>query len=261
MNKLVFYKKNKNLMTEVGKKIFFFITVIMFCSFLGCTKNKSYIVAFDPGFPPFGYGSSNDKYIGIDIDLMMAIAENQSFNYEIKPLGFASSVAALESNQVDIVIAGMSVTEERKIKYDFSDPYYESCVVMAIKNNNQKIKCYEDLNENKVAVKTGTQGSKFAEIMQEKYHFKIGYFDDSPSMYDEVKTGHSIACFEDLPVMEFGISRGNDLKILLKDETKTFYSAAVIKGKNIELLRQFNQGLKNIKENGKYKEIIDKYAN
>lgn len=79
------------------------------------------------------------------MDILAAIAKDQNFKYEIKALGFNAAVQALESNQVDGVIAGMSITDERKTKFDFSDTYFESGVVMGVKADNDTIKSYDDL--------------------------------------------------------------------------------------------------------------------
>ena len=207
------------------------------------------------GFKPNGHTAN----VGIDIDLLKAISEDQDFKYELDPLGFNAAVAALESNQTDAVIAGMSITPERQKKYDFSEPYYDSGVVMAVSASSDAIKSYQDLAGKKVAVKTGTEGATFAESIKDKYSFQLVYFDESPMMYEDVKTGNSVACFEDYPVMGYGIAQGNGLKMVTDMEKGSSYGFAVMKGKNTELLDKFNAGLKNIKENGKYQEILDKY--
>jgi polar amino acid transport system substrate-binding protein len=225
----------------------------------GASGEKTYIIATDTTFSPFEFQDSEQNYVGIDIDLLAAIAADQGFSYELKPLGFNAAVAALESNQADGVIAGMSITDERKKKYDFSMPYYDSGVVMAIKADNSAINGYDDLKGKKVAVKTGTEGAAFAESIKDKYGFTTVYFDESPFMYEEVKTGNSAACFEDYPVMGYGISQGNGLKMVTGMEKGSSYGFATLKGKNKELLAAFDKGLSNIKANGEYQKIIDKY--
>ena len=218
-----------------------------------------YKIATDTTFPPFEFQNEAGDYVGIDIEILAAIAEDQGFKYELSPLGFNAAVAALESNQTDGVIAGMSITKERQQKYDFSAPYYDSGVVMAVSASQDTVKSYKDLAGKKVAVKTGTEGATFAESIKDTYGFELIYFDESPFMYEDVKTGNSVACFEDYPVMGYGISQGNGLKMVTDMEKGSSYGFAVLKGKNTELLKMFNAGLKNIKENGKYQEIIDKY--
>jgi polar amino acid transport system substrate-binding protein len=230
------------------------------CLLSGCSKKSSeYIIATDTTFAPFEFQDANKAYVGIDIELLDAIAKDQKIAYKLEPLGFSAAVAALESNQADAVIAGMSITEARQKKYDFSNPYYDSGVVMALRADNETIKGYADLAGLTVAVKTGTEGATFAESIKSQYGFELKYFDESPFMYEEVKTGNSVACFEDYPVMGYGISQGNGLKMVTGMEKGSSYGFAVLKGKNTELLAAFNKGLANVRANGVYQKILDKY--
>lgn len=227
----------------------------------GSASDKTYIIATDTTFAPFEFTNDSNEFVGIDVDILAAIAKDQGFKYDLQSLGFDAAVAALESGQADGTIAGMSITEERQKKYDFSEAYYDSYVCMAVKKGSD-IKGYEDLKGKKVAAKTGTQGADCAESLKDKYGFEITYFDDSATMYQDVKTGNTVACFEDQPVMAYGVSQGNGLEIVAeeKDNFSTPYGFAVLKGQNAELLKMFNEGLKNIKANGTYDEIVAKYT-
>ena len=220
---------------------------------------KASIIATDTTFAPFEFQDAGGNYVGVDIDLLAAIAKDQGIVYELKPLGFSAAVAALESNQADGVIAGMSITEERQLKYDFSAPYYDSGVVMAIKADNNEISGYGALRGKRVAVKTRTEGATFAESIAGQYGFTLVYFDESPFMYEEVKAGNSAACFEDYPVMGYGIAQGNGLKMVTGMEQGSSYGFAVLKGKNQDLLQKFNTGLSNLRNSGGYQAILDKY--
>ncbi|WP_339185080.1 amino acid ABC transporter substrate-binding protein/permease [Paenibacillus sp. FSL H8-0317] len=222
-------------------------------------SGKTYVIGTDVTFAPFEYEDENGDFVGIDMDLLDAIAKDQNFKYQIKSLGFNAAVQALEANQVDGVIAGMSITDERKAKFDFSDTYFESGVVMGVSANNDTIKSYEDLRGKKVAVKTGTEGFSFAESIASEYGFTIVPFDESYQMYEDVKTGNSVACFEDYPVLAYGVNQNNGLKIVTDKEEGAPYGFAVSKGKNQELLEMFNTGLTNIKANGEYKRITETY--
>ena len=227
----------------------------------GSASDKTYIIATDTTFAPFEFTNDKNEFVGIDVDILAAIAKDQGFKYDLQSLGFDAAVAALESGQADGTIAGMSITEERQKKYDFSEAYYDSYVCMAVKKGSN-IKGYEDLKGKKVAAKTGTQGADCAESLKDKYGFDITYFDDSATMYQDVKTGNTVACFEDQPVMAYGVSQGNGLEIVAeeKDNFSTPYGFAVLKGQNADLLKMFNEGLKNIKANGTYDEIVAKYT-
>lgn len=219
---------------------------------------KKYIIATDTTFAPFEFQDENGNYVGVDVDLLAEIAKDQNFEYELQPLGFDAACAALESNQADGTIAGMSITDVRKEKYDFSEPYYDSGVVVAVKEDST-VTSYEDLKGKTLAVKTGTEGAEFADSIKDEYNLTLKYFDESPLMYQEVKIGGADACVEDYPVMGYGIKNGNGLKMVGEKVQGSSYGFAVSKGKNAELLKMFNDGLKNLKENGKYQEILNKY--
>lgn len=223
------------------------------------SSNKKYIIATDTTFAPFEFEDADGNFIGIDMDLLAAIAEDQGFEYEVQSLGFNAAVQALEAKQADGVIAGMSITDERKAKFDFSDPYFDSGVVMGIAADNDTIKSYDDLKGKKVAVKIGTEGQTFAESIKDQYGFELVEFKDSARLYEDVKLGNTDACFEDYPVLGYAITQNIGLKIVTEKEKGSSYGLAVNKSENAELLEMFNKGLKNLEDNGKYQEILDKY--
>ena len=235
----------------------------------GGSGDKTYIIASDNGFAPFEFAKADNTYTGIDMDLLDAIAKDQGFSYEVQNVGFKMAVSSLEAGQVDGVIAGMSITEERREKFDFSDPYYDSTVCCATLADSE-INKLEDLNGKNVAVKDGTESQKWAESIKDKYGFTTTTFKDSATMYQEVG-GNSVACFEDTPVMAYSISQykategkeGKNFKIIGEvspdDAFASQYGFAVQKGKNTELLKKFNDGLANIKKSGKYEEIVKQY--
>lgn len=219
---------------------------------------KTYIIATDTTFAPFEFENDKGEMVGIDLDLLAAIAEDQGFSYEIQSVGFSAAVTALEAGEADAVIAGMSITDERKEKYDFSEPYYDSGVGMAVLEGSE-IKSYEDLAGLQVAAKIGTEGCSFAESIQEQYGFTVVQFEDSASMYQDVLAGTSVACFDDYPVLGYEISRGTGLSLPMEMEKGSSYGFAVLKGENPELIEMFNAGLANLKESGKYDEILNTY--
>jgi polar amino acid transport system substrate-binding protein len=228
--------------------------------------DKKYIIATDSTYAPFEFTDSKGAFVGADLDVLAAVAKDQGFQYELQRLGFDAAVAALESNQADGVIAGMSITDKRKEKYNFSDPYYmNDRIVMAVSAKNNTIQHHADLAGKAVAAKTGTEGARFTEALATKHKFKISYFTDSPTMYEDVKTGNSVACFEDMPVMAYGITQGNGMKIVIDPNEPTpasNFGFAVLKSNkdSQKLLSMFQAGLANIKKNGQLKAIFAKYG-
>lgn len=256
------------------KKLLLLLTSIMIVSSLsGCSKvsngaassqkvniQKKYVIATDATFAPFEF-QKDEKYIGIDLDILDAISKAEGFKYEISPMDFKGIIPALQSNQIDGAIAGMSITEERKKVLDFSEGYYESGLSAVIKKGNSQIKSLDDLKGKILAVKKGTAGAKYAEDNKDKNNFTIKYFNDSPSMFQEVKNGNADATFEDYPVIAYSITvdASCGLDIVGNKISKSNYGFAVKKDSNKELLAMFNDGLKKIKENGEYEKIIAKY--
>lgn len=221
--------------------------------------DKTYVIATDVTFAPFEFQNEQGDFVGIDMDLLKSISEDQGFRYQVKPLGFNAAVQALQSRQVDGVIAGMSITDERRQVFDFSEPYFDSGVQMAVAKSNDDIESYEDLKGKRVAIKTGTEGAMFADSVKDKYGFTTVTFDDSASMYDDVKTGNSVAVFDDYPVLLYGIAQGNGLKAVGEKQAGNSYGFAVSKGQNAELIEKFNTGLANLRASGQYDKILDTY--
>lgn len=219
---------------------------------------KTYQIGTDVTYPPFEFANEQNQYVGIDIDILNAIAKDQHFRVNIKPLGFNAAVQSLEAGQIDGVIAGMTITPERKQKFHFGDPYFKTGVIMAV-SQKSKIKGFSQLRHQRVALKTGTAAATYANSIKAKYGFKTVTFDDSNNMYQDVVTGNSVACFEDQPVMQYAIKHKTPLKIVTAPANKGQYGFAVQKGRNADLIAKFNVGLKHIKANGTYQKIVAKY--
>ncbi|WP_337925048.1 amino acid ABC transporter substrate-binding protein/permease [Arthrobacter jiangjiafuii] len=221
-------------------------------------EGKSFAIGTDTTFAPFEF-RQDGELVGIDMDLINEIAEEEGFSVDIRSLGFDAALQSLQSNQVDGVIAGMSITEERQQVFDFSDPYFESGIQMAVAEGDDEISGYEDLAGKRVAVKTGTEGQAFAESIKDQYGFTVVAFAQSAQMYDDVKSGGSVAVFDDYPVLAYGVASGNGLKTVTEKEAGSSYGFAVNKGTNQELLAAFNSGLAELKASGEYDEIMDRY--
>ncbi|MCD8035966.1 MAG: transporter substrate-binding domain-containing protein [Clostridiales bacterium] len=223
-------------------------------------SNGTFIIATDTTFPPFEFTNADGDFVGIDVDIINAIAEDQGFEIELQSLGFDAALLAVQTGQADGVIAGMSITEERKEIFDFSDPYYNAEVTMAVAAGSD-ISSYEDLAGKTVAVKTATNGADYAKSIADEYGFSIVEFKDSPTMYQDVIAGNTVACFEDYPVMAYNIQQGAGLEIPEgMTAAGTDYGFAVAKGENAELLEMFNTGLANIIANGTFDEIVAAYT-
>lgn len=223
------------------------------------TGDQPYAVGIDTSYAPFEF-QQGGEYKGIDIELMTAIAELQGFEIEFNPMNFDDIIPALESGDLDIAIAGMSITEERQEVVDFSDPYYDAGLALAVTADNTDINSLEDLEGKVAGVKNGTTGSKFLHDNRDEYGYQISSFDESPTMLAEMDNGYLDAVVEDYPVIAYAMST-KDLEIKIAEDRLTTeqYGIAVLKGENEELLEQINAGLQELRDNGEYDEILNKY--
>ena len=251
------------------KKVFTVVLAVLAaaCLFTGCSKKeksaekKVWIVATDTVFRPFEYTNEKNEFVGIDVDILAAVAKDQGFEYDLQSLGWDAGVAAVQVGQADALIAGATIKQERIDNgWIFSDGYYDATQTFVVTKDSE-IKSFEDLAGKNVAVKNGTAGADFANSIKDKYGFKVTVFEDSPTMYQDVILGNSVACVEDTPIMADNIKTGGlALKIPEGMESEGApYGFAIMNKANQPLLDMFNAGLKNIRENGTYQTILDKY--
>ena len=225
----------------------------------GTDSGKTYVIYSDNAFAPFEY-LEGDKYVGVDMDILAAIAADQKFNYEMKNEGFDAAMGAVQAGQADGMIAGMTINDERKKNFDFSEGYFEDGSIL-VTAKDSAIASEADLKGKKIAAKKGTTSTDYAESIKDKYGFEINYFEDSPTMYQAVLTGSADACFEDRSVIGWAIQKDNmGLKTVGEVVKPAFYGFAVKKGTNPELIEMFNKGLANIKASGEYDKILAKYG-
>jgi polar amino acid transport system substrate-binding protein len=225
------------------------------------SSDKEYLIYSDNAFAPFEFlDTSTNKYIGVDMDLLDAIAQDQGFNYIVRNEGFDASMGAVQSGQADAMIAGMTITDARKETYDFSDGYFSDGQTLVVPLNSEIVNLV-DLTGKNVAVKTSTQGAEYAQSISQEYGFTLQYYEDSPTMYTAVINGTNDACFEDFSVAGWAIKNDSlELKTVGDLINPGEYGFAVKKGSNAELITLFNNGLASLRSSGKYTEILAKYG-
>lgn len=153
---------------------------------------KTWLIATDTVFKPFEYTDENGDFVGIDVDILQAISEDQGFKYELSSLGFDAAAMAVQAGQADGIIAGATIKQERiDAGWMFSDGYYNATQTFAVAKGSD-IKSFEDLSGKNVAVKQGTAGKDFADSLKDEYGFTVTVFEDSPSMYQDVVTATAL---------------------------------------------------------------------
>ncbi|MBP9478730.1 MAG: transporter substrate-binding domain-containing protein [Sebaldella sp.] len=222
---------------------------------------KKYVIGSDTAFAPFEF-KKDGKYEGIDIDIVNEIAKVEGFEVEWRHMDFSAIIGAVQSGQLDGAIAGMTINDERRKAVDFSEAYYDSGIVGIVKADNDTIKSPEDFKDKRFAVKKGTTGAEYAQSVKEKYNVKITIFEDTSTMIQSVINGQADVAFDDYPVIAYAITQQNPTQLRIATErlNTAQFGFAVKKGANQELLQKFNDGLKKLKDSGKYDEILEKYT-
>ena len=228
----------------------------------GAALAEDYAIATDTAFRPFEYTDETGTLVGIDVDILAAIAEDQGFTYTIDPLGWDASIAACQAGQKDGMIAAASITEDRVAQgWIFSDGYFTATQSMAIAQDTP-IQGFEDLAGHSVAVKAETLSQAYADSLAEQYGFTVRTYGSTLAVFMAVTGGECAACFEDAPVIDDYVRNGG-VFLQMVDGTANEgaeYGFVVFSPDKQELVDKFNAGLANIKASGVYDEILAKYT-
>jgi len=207
------------------------------------------VVATDTAFVPFEF-KQGDKYVGFDVDLWAAVAKELKLDYQLKPMDFSGIIPALQTKNVDVALAGITITEERKKAIDFSDGYYKSGLLVMVKADNNDVKSVKDLDGKVVAVKGGTGSVDYAKANIKTKDLR--QFPNIDNAYMELGTNRADAVLHDTPnILYFIKTVGDSLEAQQ-------YGLAFPKGSD-DLRNKVNGALKTLKENGTYNEIYKKW--
>lgn len=218
---------------------------------------KKLVVATDTAFVPFEF-KQGDKYVGFDVDLWDAIAKELKLDYTLKPMDFSGIIPALQTRNVDLALAGITITEERKKAIEFSDGYYKSGLQVMVRNNENNIKGISDLNGKVVAVKSGTGSVEYAKANIKSKDLR--QFPNIDSAYMELGTNRADAVLHDTPnILYFIHTAGKGRFKAVGDSIEAQqYGIAFPKGSD-NLREKVNGALKTLKENGTYNQLYKKW--
>lgn len=222
----------------------------------GGSDKKVYKVGTEATFAPFESIDDKGNIVGIDVDILQAIADEMNFEVEWQNIGWEPVFQTIQNGETDIGASGITITEERKQSFDFTDPYHESQLLIVVKEDS-KIQSFAELKDKKVSVQINSTGHTAAKKLQGDASKKIMAFENQPVAIQEMLNGNVDAAIGDNAVVNKYIQAHPDQKLkIVEDDTfeKEYYGFMVQKG-NKELLNLLNEGLQKIKENGKLKEI------
>lgn len=214
------------------------------------------VMATSADFPPYEYKDDNGNYVGIDVEIMQAIADLWNVKLEISDMKFDAVITSVASGKADVGASGLTITEERLESVNFTDTYTQATQVIIVKNDSE-IKAVADLAGKKVGVQLGTTGDTYASdddaIKDGVQRFNTGI--DAVLALTQGKI--DAVLIDNEPAKAF-VKQNEGLKIIDEKYTDEFYAFATAK-EDKELCNALNEALAVLDSNGKLDEIINKY--
>lgn len=233
-----------------------FNVVLKYTTLKRAIKRGYLLVGSDVTYPPFEY-MENGKPVGFDVDLINLIAKEMALDRaEIIDTAWDGIFAALKTEKFDIIISSVTITEDRKKEMLFSDPYYNSGQIIAVRKDDNRIKYENDLKGMIVGVQINTTGDFAAqEISGIK---EIKRYDDIQQAFQDLEIGRIDAILNDLPVNAYFASTRKNVKLVGNLLTVEQYGIAA-RTVDSDLINEINRSLKSLKESGKYRELYLKW--
>ncbi len=253
---------------QTARKLFFIALSIMAVTVLlaGCgtsssntenAKEKVLRVGSETTFPPFEF-TEGDQYVGFDIDLSKAIAKQMGYKFEFKSMGFDALIPALRAGDIDMIAAGLDATPERKEVVSFSQSYFSAGgYSVIVRKNETGITGFDTLKGHTIGVQIGTHPADMAKEIPDA---KVKEVDSNAQLFMELKAGTIDAIIIDKAVGMYYLKQGADAdaKMVGTPTTSPGLFLAVAKDKP-ELLKEVNKALDELKANGEYQKIYDKW--
>ncbi|MFB9775559.1 ABC transporter substrate-binding protein [Brevibacterium otitidis] len=217
-------------------------------------KDGKLIMCSTLPYEPFEFTRDGES-VGFDIDLAKKLAERLDLEFELVDTGFEAieSASVLDTQQCDISLAGMTITDDRATKMDFTDPYLLDNLALMVRKDSG-VKSIEELKGKEVGVKQATTGETFA---QEK-GTKTVQFEDNTIMIQAISSGQVNAMVANVSMIYSAVQADDSLELVESYDTDELLGAAVVKG-NSALADEFNTMLGEMYEDGSYDDLVDEW--
>lgn len=233
---------------------YLYIYLLIFLFGVICKANeKTIIMGTSADFPPFEY-LQKSEIVGIDVEIAKEIAREQNSELKIKDMSFNSVLTEVINGSVDMGISGITKTEERAKKVDFSDNYFTASQKAMVKNNSD-IKSVKDIKDKEIGVQLGTTGDYYCTDK------KLG----NMVRYDKYTDAVSALSNEIIDVLVLDgftadqiAKKNKDFYVIPENITEESYCIAVQKGRK-DLLESINKVISEMKQNGKLNQIVESY--
>jgi glutamine transport system substrate-binding protein len=225
----------------------------------GTASAETLKVVTDPSFVPFEMmDTETGEMIGFDMEIIREVADRAGFEIDLNTMDFNGIIPALQTGNVDIAIAGITITDEREEIVDFSDPYYDSGLRLLVREGNEDIKEFDDLEGKKIGTKIGSTSYDYL-VKNLEADDGVTPYPGSSDMYMALMSRAIDAVFYDAPNVGYFARTKGEGKVrtvgpLYEGQQ---YGIALIQGS--EWVDEVNSALAAMKEDGTYKKIYEKW--
>lgn len=216
-------------------------------------------VVTDPSFVPFEMlDQKTGEMVGFDIDIINEVADRAGFDINLKTMDFNGIIPALQTGNVDVAIAGTTITDERAKIVDFSDPYYDSGLRLLVGADDESITKVEDLKGKRVATKIGSTSFDY---LTDKLgdSAKIVPFPGTSDMYLALMGGNVDAVFYDAPNVAYFAKTQGQGRVQTVGDLYEGQQYGIVFVQGSEWVKPANEALAAMKEDGTYDEIHTKW--
>ncbi len=206
-------------------------------------------------FPPYEMTTDSGDLEGIDIEVAGAIAKKLGLELQVDDMDFDAALLAAQQGKSDIVMAGVSVTEERQKVMEFSDSYATGVQVIIVKEDSE-IASVEDLDGKMIGTQRGTTGNIYCTDDYGEDH--ITTYDNGLTAVQALMNGQVDCVVIDQEPAKAFVAANQGLKILDTEYVSEDYAIGMAKG-NTALQSAVNKALAELQEDGTVQSIVDKY--
>ncbi len=213
-------------------------------------------MATNAAFPPYEMTTDAGEFEGIDVDTAKAIAEKLGLELQIDDMDFDAALLSVQQGKADIVMAGVTVTDERKAVMDFSDSYATGIQSIIVPEGSD-IASPDDLAGKKIGTQRGTTG--YIYCSDDFGEDSVVAYDSGLTAVQALNNGQVDAVvIDNAPAQEF-VAANPGLKVLDTSYAEEDYAIGVAKGSALE--DAVNKALEELKADGTLQAIVDKYIN
>ncbi len=216
-------------------------------------------VCSDIPYAPFEF-EEGGRQVGIDVDLIKGIANQLGLETVIRDTDFDGIFAALAAGQCDVIASSVSITDERRQNNEFTQGYYEIQQSLLVrKADAERYRTIDTLRGRTIGAQSETTGEEYAQREASRVGFTVRSFTGADEAITALKAGQVDGVLQDLPVNAYTAQKDTDLAVATRYQTEPEQYGFVVKKGNAALRDAIDGSLTRLKNDGRHREILQKY--